>query len=135
MSDTFDQMIQDMQAIARELGLHDGAQPISPHQVVQEQIIPAIRALRAGTITDDVVRNVAVAHSLIDTAFRRVRAQDNSRGIERVHQLCDSHSVPTYFDFVEPVRIWRRVEWLIGERNRLLNQDSPAIPPRDPGCP
>lgn len=70
-TDAYMVLIEDMQAIARELGLHDGAQPISPHDVVHQQIIPAIRALRKGTITEDVVRHVEVAHHLVRLAMRR----------------------------------------------------------------
>jgi hypothetical protein len=39
-------IFEDLQAILRELGLSDSARPYSAHEVVQREILPAIRRLR-----------------------------------------------------------------------------------------
>jgi hypothetical protein len=39
-------MQDDLAAILRELGLGDHARPLSPHQVVQTEVLPMIRAWR-----------------------------------------------------------------------------------------
>lgn len=49
-------VIEDLRAILRALGLSDGARPYSAHEVVQRDILPAIRRLRSGEIPIEVDR-------------------------------------------------------------------------------
>jgi hypothetical protein len=46
-------LAQDVQDLLEALGLSIRARPVSPHQVVQEEVLPAVRALRAAVAQKD----------------------------------------------------------------------------------
>lgn len=46
LADATDEMQGDVRDLLLALGLGDHARPISPHRIVQDEILPAINALR-----------------------------------------------------------------------------------------
>ena len=65
------QAILDLHAICRELGLFDGARPVSPATVVATDVLPTIRAMRRGKIHDAVVSHLRSQSDLIEQLLRR----------------------------------------------------------------
>lgn len=46
-------VFEDLREILRALGLSDAARPYSAHEVVQREILPAIKRLREGPPVDE----------------------------------------------------------------------------------